>query len=78
MANTKFGWNHYWARAPKAVKAFGDSLMAASAIAVTYVAISGNDKYMLWVAVAGIAGKFISNFFAQYSLNDEADKKNKQ
>jgi hypothetical protein len=55
--DVKGGWKHYLSPTPKNFRRAGDAMLAISAIGV--VLVPGAK----WVAVVGIAGKFITNFF---------------
>ena len=49
--------------------------MAVGVTAQTYAVISENQKWMQYVAIGCMVGKFLSNFFADISLNDRANEK---
>ena len=70
----KFGFKSYWKPTPVFMRQLGDSLLAAGTLAGTYGAVNSNAKYMLWVALGCIAGKFLTNLFGDVSLNDKANE----
>ena len=65
----------YWAPTPVIFRKIGDSLLAVGVTAQTYSVISDNQKWMLYVAIGCMVGKFLTNFFADISLNDQAKEK---
>jgi len=66
----KFGWNYYFSPTPKRIRILGDSMAAASLFVSGLAISSGYEKVALYVSIAGWAGKFISNFFADATQND--------
>jgi energy-converting hydrogenase Eha subunit A len=58
MKTKKFGWSQYFKPTPKNIRQLGDAALAAAAIGVLIV------PGAKWVAIMGIAGKFLSNFLA--------------
>ena len=68
-------FKNYWAPTPVIFRKLGDSLLAVGAMAQTYAIISENQKWMLYVAIGCMVGKFLTNFFADISLNDKANEK---
>ncbi len=65
-------FKHYWAPTPVIWRKLGDSLLAVGVTAQTYSVISENQKWMLYVAIGCMVGKFLTNFFADISLNEKA------
>lgn len=65
----------YWQPTPVIWRKLGDSLLAAGTMAQTYTLVSGNDKYMQWVVICCIVGKFITNFVGEITLNEKASEK---
>jgi hypothetical protein len=55
----------YYAPTPKKWRKIGDTLLALSLYAQTQQAFSGNTKLMTGVAIAGLVGKFLTNFFTE-------------
>jgi hypothetical protein len=64
MNKLKFGWKYYFSPTPKRIRVFGDSLAAAGTFAAGLTALSGHEIVGTIIMVIAIAGKFVSNFFA--------------
>lgn len=60
----KMKWSNYFKPTPKRVKVLGDSLAASAMFIATITMVSGYEKIAIGVAVTGMVGKFLSNFFA--------------
>ena len=56
---------NYYKPTPKKWRRIGDALLAVSLYAQTQEVFSGNSKVMNAIAIAGLLGKFITNFFAE-------------
>lgn len=60
----KYGIKHYWKSTPPIMRKIGDGLLAVSTF-VSGFAMTYNHK---WIAIsgliAGVLGKFLTNFFA--------------
>ena len=62
----------YYAPTPKKWRKIGDLLLALSLYAQTQEAFNEHTKLMTWVAIAGLIGKFLTNFFTEEPQNDKA------
>lgn len=71
----KFGLKYFGAKTPLVIKRISLALKTGSAAALTYVAVTGNAKYLLWASVAGIVGTMLASLCAEQSLNDQAGNK---
>lgn len=60
----KMRWSNYFKPTPKRIKIFGDSLAGSAVFIATISMVSGYEKIAIAVAVTGMVGKFLSNFFA--------------
>lgn len=60
----------YYAPTPKKWRKIGDTLLAVSLYAQGQQAFSGNTKLMTGIAIAGLIGKFLTNFFTE-EVSDE-------
>ncbi len=58
MKDKKFGWGEYFKPTPKNFRRIGDLALVVGAVGA--VIVPGAK----WVIIAGIAGKFLSNFFS--------------
>ena len=58
-------FKNYYKPTPKKWRHLGDSLLALSLYAQTQEVLSGNQRYMVYVSIAGLLGKFLTNFFAE-------------
>jgi hypothetical protein len=47
------------------MRKFGDSLLAASSFSVTFSVVESNRKLAIIALIAGVVGKFLSNFFEE-------------
>jgi hypothetical protein len=57
--------NHYWHPTPVFWRKIGDSLLAVGSLAGT-IAIAEDYKWLgLVIAIAGVVGKFLTNFFKE-------------
>jgi hypothetical protein len=61
----------YYAPTPKKWRKIGDTLLAVSLYAQTQEAFMGYTKLMAGVAIVGLVGKFLSNFFAEEAANEQ-------
>lgn len=60
----KMSWNNYFKPTPKRIKILGDSLAGSAVFIATISMVNGYEKIAVAVAVIGMVGKFLSNFFA--------------
>lgn len=60
----KFGLKHYFAPTPKRLRVLGDSLVLAGTAAGSMCSLQGDTRMGTTILVAGVLGKFLSNFFA--------------
>jgi hypothetical protein len=59
----KFGWRQYWQPTPTRLRRLGDSLLG---VAVFLSTMTLDSAVVTWsVLVAGVTGKFLSNFYAE-------------
>jgi hypothetical protein len=58
---TEFGINGYYKPTPAKFRKVGDALLVGSALVSTQ--FGDNPKVMLITQIAGIVGKFLTNFF---------------
>ena len=64
-------FKNYYAPTPKKWRKIGDTLLAVSLYAQGQQAFSGNTKLMTGVAIIGLVGKFLTNFFSEESTNEK-------
>ncbi len=64
-------FKNYYAPTPKKWRKIGDTLLAISLYAQTEQAFSGNTKLMTGVAIIGLVGKFLTNFFAEETTSEK-------
>jgi hypothetical protein len=58
----KVGLRQFYEPTPKNLRKLGDALLGAALFAVPFV--NSNDLVFKFVIIAGITGKFLTNFFA--------------
>ena len=64
-------WSNYFKTTPKRVKILGDSLAGSAVFIATISLVSGYEKIAIAVAIIGMVGKFLSNFFTdENNIND--------
>ena len=56
---------NYWAPTPKKWRKIGDALLAIALYAQTQEALTGYSHAMQIISIVGLAGKFLTNFFAE-------------
>lgn len=61
----KFSLKSYHKPTPLMMRKFGDSLLAASSFSVTFSVVESNRKLAIIALIAGVVGKFLSNFFEE-------------
>lgn len=62
---------NYYAPTPKKWRKIGDTLLALSLYAQTQEAFTVHTKLMTGVAIAGLIGKFLTNFFTEEPKNEQ-------
>ena len=60
----KVKWSNFFKPTPKRVRVLGDSLAGSAVFIATISMVSGYEKIAIAVAIVGMVGKFLSNFFA--------------
>jgi len=66
-------WSNYFKPTPKRVRVLGDSLAGSAVFIATISMVSGYEKIAIAVAVVGMVGKFISNFFTDENTDNDID-----
>ena len=61
----------YYAPTPKKWRKIGDTLLVLSLYAQTQEAFTVHTKLMTCVAIAGLVGKFLTNFFTEETINGQ-------
>jgi hypothetical protein len=61
----KFGLKHYYQPTPRNFRKLGDALLAVCLFAQPYPLVNNNHALSLCILGMGIAGKFLTNFFAE-------------
>ena len=61
---------NYWSPTPKKMRKLGDALLAVSMYAQTQQMFTGQNEWLTVLSVAGLVGKFLTNFFAEDSYED--------
>lgn len=61
----------YYAPTPKKWRKIGDTLLALSLYAQGQQAFSGNTKLMTGIAIVGLVGKFLTNFFTEQPISEQ-------
>lgn len=56
---------NYWKPTPKRWRKLGDAMLAVSAYAQAQQMFTGQDKLLTALAIVGLIGKFLSNFFTE-------------
>jgi len=69
----KMKWSNYFKPTPKRVRVLGDSLAGSAVFIATISMVSGYEKIAIAVAVVGMVGKFISNFFTDENTDNDID-----
>jgi hypothetical protein len=67
----KFSIKNYGSPTPSKWRKLGDSLLATSAFAMTYAAITDHKYLAVGIVVVGIVGKFLTNFFSKDDSGSE-------
>jgi chloramphenicol 3-O-phosphotransferase len=73
----KFGFKHYFAPTPKRLRVLGDSLAAAGTFGASIVILNGHPVAGTIIMAVAVLGKFISNFFAEETIEVKPSKKKK-
>ena len=74
----KFGLKQYFAPTPKRLRVLGDSLAAAGTFGAAIVILNGNAMAGTVIMVVAVAGKFLSNFFAEEEIVEAKPTKKKK
>jgi hypothetical protein len=61
----------YYSPTPKKWRKIGDTLLALSLYAQTQEAFTVHTKLMTGIAIAGLIGKFLTNFFTEDTKNEQ-------
>lgn len=61
----KFGLKEYKKATPAKWRKLGDALLATSAMAMGYAALTKHETLTLVFIIVGIGGKFLTNFFSE-------------
>jgi hypothetical protein len=61
----------YYAPTPKKWRKIGDTLLALSLYAQTQEAFTVHTKLMTGIAITGLVGKFLTNFFTEETINGQ-------
>jgi hypothetical protein len=67
----KFSGKGYYQPTPRNLRKLGDSLLAASLFVGSYGAIEGNTYITIGSLIAGVVGKFLTNFFSADKKKDD-------
>lgn len=68
----KMKWGNYFKPTPKRVKILGDSLAGSAVFIATISMVSGYEKIAIAVAIIGMVGKFLSNFFTDENTSNNS------
>lgn len=68
----KMKWSNYFKPTPKRVRVLGDSLAGSAVFIATISMVSGYEKIAIAVAIIGMVGKFLSNFFTDENTSNNS------
>lgn len=74
----KFSFKSYFAPTPKRMRVLGDSLAAAGTFGASIVILNGHPVAGTVIMVVAVIGKFISNFFAEETVEQPTPAKKKK